>query len=79
MLGLDVHDVAEAMRSGGATRAPTVFQARVWTIGAETSPGWLVALMNEADLRDSHRADHLSTTVEYPARISETGLLFKER
>lgn len=60
VLGLATHDVAEAMRGAGITRAVSLFQASAWTIGAEAAPRWLVPILNNADLHDPSRASHVA-------------------
>ncbi|HSP52561.1 MAG TPA: hypothetical protein VLO00_06675 [Cryobacterium sp.] len=60
ILGLDAHDVAEAMRGVGIIRPVSLFQAAAWTIGAEAAPRWLVPVLNIADLDDPCRAGRVA-------------------
>jgi len=55
VLKLEAHDVAEAMRSAGVKRRPTLAQAKTWTIGEDDMPDWLAPLVDKADVQDPGR------------------------
>lgn len=76
VLGLRVHDVAEAMRKAGATASLTLGQARAWRRLQSDVPDWLLPLFAEAAARTARReADRARRAVEDEHRM----LLLEDR
>jgi len=71
VLGLTVHDVAEAMRTADVTRTLTLFQANAWIISAEPTPGWLAPLIDSADLRDPGRVSLIAARMRHMWAVQE--------